>query len=83
MVKEFLKRLVPHKGTGNVLVSRSHTGLTTMLRPSCDLKMLEFWEDRRLIARLVADGRASKISRRKRFKTSDWWYDHVRPVCDL
>ena len=50
-----------------------------MLRPSCDLKMLEFWEDRRLIARLVADGRASKISRRKLFKTKDWWYNHVRP----
>ena len=33
--------------------------------------MLEFWEDRRLIARLVVDGRASKISRRKLFKTSD------------
>ena len=26
-----------------------------MLRPSCDLKMLETWEDRRLIARLVAE----------------------------
>ena len=41
--------------------------------------MLEFWEDRRLIARLVADGRASKISCRKLFKTKYWWYDHVRP----
>ena len=25
-------------------LSASHTGLTTMLRPSCDLKMLESWE---------------------------------------
>ena len=33
-----------------ISLSASHTGLTTMLRPSCDLKMLEFWEDRRLIA---------------------------------
>ena len=38
-----------------VLLSASHTGLTTMLRPSCDLKMLESWEDRRRIARLVAE----------------------------
>ena len=36
-------------------LSASHTGLTTMLRPSCDLKMFESWEDRRLIARLVAE----------------------------
>ena len=35
--------------------SPSHTGLTTMLRPSCDLKMLESWEDRMLISRLVAE----------------------------
>ena len=35
-------------------LSASHTGLTTMLRPSCDLKMLESWENRRLVARLVA-----------------------------
>ena len=54
------------------------------LRPSCDLKMLESWEDRRLIVRLVAevvgdrvrswtivDDRASKISRSKLFKTSE------------
>ena len=36
----------------------SHTGLTTMLRPCCDLKMLESWEYRTdcgLIARLVAE----------------------------
>ena len=37
------------------VLSASHTGLTTMLRPSCDLIMLESWEDRRLIARLVAE----------------------------
>ena len=55
-------------------LSPSHTGLTTMLRPSCDLKLLESWEDRRLSVRLVAevvgdrgvswvivDDRASKI----------------------
>ena len=48
--------------------------LTAMLRTSCDLNMLESWEDRRLIARLVAevvDDRASKISLSKLFKTSD------------
>ena len=36
-------------------LSASHTGLTTMLRPSCDLKMLESWANSRLIARLVAE----------------------------
>ena len=38
-----------------LLLSASHTGLTTMLRPSYDLKKLESWENRRLIARLVTE----------------------------
>ena len=61
-----------------------HTWLTTMLRPSCYLKMLESWIDRRLIARLVAEvvgdrgwswtivgDRANKISRSKLFQISE------------
>ena len=64
----------------NVL-SPNHTGLTTMLRPCCDLRILKSWDDRRLIARLVSEvvgdrgwswvivgDRASNISRSKLFK---------------
>ena len=41
--------------TVRIHLSASHTGLTTMLRPSCDLKMLESWANSRLIARMVAE----------------------------
>ena len=34
---------------------QSHRAYDHDLRPSCDLKMLESWENRRLIARLVAE----------------------------
>ena len=34
---------------------RAYDHVTTMLRPSCDLNMLESWANSRLIARLVAE----------------------------
>ena len=33
----------------------SHTGLTTRLRPTCDRKMFESWDNRRKNVRLVAE----------------------------
>ena len=51
-----------------LLLSTSHTGLPTRLRPVGGREMLESWENRRKGVRLVAEvvgGRQGKISRSK------------------
>ena len=67
-----------------ILLSPSHTRLTTRLRPTSDRKMLGSWPNRRTNVRLVAEvvgDREGNISRRKvvdMFKTqSHRAYDQV------
>ena len=50
------------------ILSPSHTGITTRLRPTCDRKILESWANRRKNVPLVAEvggDRQGKISRSK------------------